>query len=529
MSRANDNQHGPSVEQALEIWRRRKWLAVVVFGAAAAGAATLALSLPPLYRSTATVLVEGQQVSEAYVRPSVTTELDTRIQTIHKQVTSRARLADVIRRFDLYRELRPETPMEAIVNRMRRDIDFRLSGVEQMTGRIATIAFTVSYSGRDPIRVADVTNALAAAYVEENTRSRERQAARTAEFLKTQLGEARQELDARDQREREFMARHANELPQQVEVNLAALDRLNTQLRLNGEYQVRAMERRDRLEHELKDAARAAAAGHSPATGGSTTELALLREQLTALEAKYSRRYPDVVRLEREIAALEQRQAAGGQEPEAGPGGAQATTDDARPQIERALGQLEEELVSLKHEEGRLRRSIADYEARVESAPRRQDELQQLSRDYTSSKERYETLLKRYEEAKVAETLEQERNVEQFRILDAAIPAVAPVAPNTLWLLGMGLLGSVALAFGAVIAAEKIDTSFHSADDLRTFASLPTLAVIHRIPTRADVRGRQLRFAFIVLAIVVGLAAIVSGARYLGSDNEQIVRMTARG
>ena len=48
------------------------------------------------------MLVERQQISEAFVRPSVTAELETRIQTIHKQIMSRARLTRVITRFDLY-------------------------------------------------------------------------------------------------------------------------------------------------------------------------------------------------------------------------------------------------------------------------------------------------------------------------------------------------------------------------------------------------------------------------------------------
>ena len=54
----------------------------------------MAISLPNLYRAKATVLVGRQQVSEAFVRPSVTAELETRIQTIKEEVMSRARLSE---------------------------------------------------------------------------------------------------------------------------------------------------------------------------------------------------------------------------------------------------------------------------------------------------------------------------------------------------------------------------------------------------------------------------------------------------
>src|SRR5688572_710935 len=234
---------------ALAVWQRRKWLALLVCGAVLSGVVTVARALPDVYRSTATVLVERQQVSEAFVRPSVTAELETRIQTIHKQIMSRERLTRVITQFDLYPELRRGAPIDAIVERMRREVKLGLNGVEQMSGRMATIAFSVSYSGRDPVTVAEVVNTLVASYVNENTRSRERQAARTADFLKTQLDAIKQEVDEQERRSGQFKLRYTPELPQQMGANLAALERLNTQLRLNGEYQLRALERRERLEH----------------------------------------------------------------------------------------------------------------------------------------------------------------------------------------------------------------------------------------------------------------------------------------
>ena len=526
MGRPNErDERGVSVDLAREVWQRRKWLALVVFAAALAGGSTLTLSLPPLYRATASVIVERQQISEAFVRPSVTTELETRIQTIHKQVTSRARLTDVITRFNLYPELRGQAPMDAIVERMRRDIDFGLSGVEQMTGRTATIAFTLSYSGRDPFAVAEVANTLVASYVDENTKSRERQAVRTAEFLKAQLDEVKRELGTQEQRERDFTLRHTSELPQQVDVNLAALDRLNTQLRLNGEYQLRTIERRERLEHQLQDAENASAP--APPPDSRAAQILKLEQQLGELRSKFSDRYPDVIRVKAEIAALQRQQASA--PADNGTNGHGATAPAGRRATEQALGQLESELASLKQEEGMLRRLIADYETRVENAPKRQEELQRLSNDYKTAKDRYETLLKRYEEAKVAESLEQGQNVEQFRVLDPAVPSMAPVAPNTFWLLGMSLVGSVALAFGAMVGAEKLDTSFHSVDELRAFAAVPTLAVIRRIPTPSAVRARRLRFALLTLAVAAGLALAAGGAYYIGSGNEQIVRMTMRG
>src|SRR5437867_2400898 len=249
-------------DRSLDVWSRRKWLALVVFVAVAGAAVPVAQSLPNLYRAAATVLVERQQVSEAYVRTSVTAELETRLQTIREDVMSRARLSELITTLDLFPDLRATVPLDGLAARLRRDIDLELKGVESlMSGRTSTISFKISYLGRDPGTVANVANALAGMYVQENTKQREGQATKTAEFLKAQLADVRKELDAHDQRANDFRLSHIGELPQQVDANLASLERLNTQLRLNGENQVRLLDRRDRIERQRADLAAAQPAG----------------------------------------------------------------------------------------------------------------------------------------------------------------------------------------------------------------------------------------------------------------------------
>jgi polysaccharide chain length determinant protein (PEP-CTERM system associated) len=529
MTRSREQtEHG--FDFVLDVWQRRKWIALIVFSAAFAGVASLALSLPDIYRATATAMVERQQVSESFVRPTMTSELETRIQTIHKQVMSRARLSEVISRLNLYPELKGLVPMDAIVERMRRDVDFSLTGVDQSSGRAATIAFTLSYTARDPITAAEVANVLTQYHVDENTKSRERQAVRTTEFLRAQLTDVKRSLDSQQQRVGQYKQQHNGELAEQLEPNLAALDRFNNQLRLNGEYQIRAMERRERLEHDRAAAATAAKAPPQPATATPASELARLKDQLTELRRKYSDQYPDVVHLRQEISSFEQAMKQSGDAQPAPatdpPPVAEAPASQA---TEQAIKEVESQLQTLKAEEGMLRQVISSYEARVENAPKRQEEFQQLTRDSEASKEQYETLLKRYEEAQLTENLEQGQNVEQFRVLDPAIPSARPAAPNRAWLLGMGLFGSLALALGVVVGAEKLDTTFHSVDDLRSFAMIPAVAVIRRIPTPSETRNRRVRQALVTASVVAALALIVVGARHLGVGNEQIVMMTTRG
>lgn len=522
-----DDRLGLSVgfELALEIWRRRKWVALVVFCAAFAAVVSLTVWLPDVYRATATVLVQTQQVSEAFVQPMVTAELETRIQTIRQEIMSRARMGDLITQFDLYPDRRKRgVPFDAIIEQMRRDIDLELESVEPFGGRSPTIAFAISYSGRDPQIVARVANVLASFYVEENTRIREGQAVRTAEFLRAQLADVKKELDAQDQRSSAFKLSHIGELPQQLDANLASLERLNTQLRLNGENQIRAMDRRERLERQLTDAETVAPAA-APARPPGEEQLAKLKEQLDELRRQFSDQYPDVIRVRTEIATLERQVSESA--PPASP--AAPPRVDPKPRLRLAIGEVDTELTGLKDEELALRQLIASYLQRVENVPKRQEEFQALSSGYESTKERYDALLKRYEEARLAESLEQGQKVEQFRILDAAIPPRDPAAPSRPRLFALGFFLAIALAVGAVLAAEKVDTSFHSIDDLRASISIPTLFSIPLILTTAERRRRRRRIALTAVSIVMGLALIVAGSRHLASGNEQIARLMPTG
>jgi len=520
------SEHAALIDPMLEVIGRRKWLALVVFTAVFGSIATLAFSLPDLYRATATVLVEQQRVSEVFVTPTVTSEIETRIQVIQQQVMSRARLTELISRFDLYPELRRKAPLEVLINRMRRDIRGpELKGIDQpLSGRHATVAFAISYSGRDPQTVATVANALASLYVDENSNIRKGQAAQTAAFLKGQLDQAKAELDEQDRRASAYKLSHIGELPQQVEANLASLERLNTQLRLNGENQIRAMDRRERFEKQLADAQ----AGTAPATGAAPAtradQLAKLRQELNEARSHFTDAYPTVIRLQTEVATLER-------ELERHPAESPAATPspDATPRIRQSIADVDDELKALKSEETALRQAISGYEQRIDIVPKREEEYQALSRDFGTTKERYDTLLKRFEEAQLAESLEQGKQMERFRILDAAIPPRDPAAPHRQRMLLMAFIAAIGLTVGAVIGAEKINTAFHDIDDLRAFVGHLTVVRVPLIPTAAETRRRRVRLAFGTALALATLILLVAGSRYYATNNEQIVRLIERG
>jgi polysaccharide chain length determinant protein (PEP-CTERM system associated) len=531
--------------RSLDLFRRRKLLTVTAFAAVVASATSFAVCLPDLYRATTVVLVE-RPVPEAFVRPTVTGEIEGRLHVIKQEILSRARLTGLIEQFNLYPDLRERFPLDTALDQMRHDMQIELTGPEHVSGRKTTVAFKLTYTGANGETAADVTNALAAFYVAQNYDIRSGEASRTTGFLKAQLDSARQQLELREAGLRAYTTSHPGELPQQVEVNLAALERLNTQLRLNGERQLRVLEEAEKLSEGL---AAAAAAGDTSATerGGPVAvnllaeRLERMKRELQLLEAQqYTGKHPDVVRLKTEIAALE-RERQDSLVREAQRAKAEQTARDAAappppsPTLiaaagtarRRTLEGFNNELEKLKREEATLRQTIAEFEKRLEAVPEREQEFGRLTRDYQAARDVYDSLLKRYDEAQLGETMEVDRQGERFRILEPALPPPSPSAPNRLRLLIVGLLLAVSAAVAVALTAEHVDGTFHGIDDIRAFTRVPVVATIPDI--RIGFWTRAIRItAAVVCVVAVTVFSAMASAR-MARGNQQIVWMLTRG
>ena len=548
---ADEIRIGTSLAKLVPVWRRRKWLAILAFAAVFSTAATVTAVLPEIYQSGATVLVVGQQVPVDFVRTTITGTLDARLQTISQEILSRSRLEGLINKFNLYPAVKKTLTADAMVERMRRDIEVKPSGLDRAGG---TVAFTIKYQGRDSETVAEVVNTLASYYIEENMKVRERQATGTAEFLRGQLSDVKTKLEKQERSVSDFKRRNLGELPGDMPANLATLERLNTQFRLNGEKQIRARDQRQEMARlaETLSTLRAAPTRSTPSSrpgpapaaptpsNPAAVRLARMKQDLADLRNKFTDRHPDIIQLKLEIAALEREIAEAKRDlPPPPPAENTAAKPKEEPvaqgpnpevmQMEQALAQLDVEAKSLKDEEAELRKAMQVYQLKVDNTPKRDLEFQELSRDYDSTRELYRTLLKRYEEAQLSESLEQRQKGEQFRIVEKAVPATTPSAPNRTRLFLMSLALSIGLAVGLVLVAEQLDSSFHTIDDLRAATTFPVLVSIPRIVTEAEIRRRWWRIPLATAAAICGLVLIAGTSYYVASGNEQLLRIVSPG
>jgi uncharacterized protein involved in exopolysaccharide biosynthesis len=303
--------------------------------------------------------------------------------------------------------------------------------------------------------------------------------------------------------------------------NLVRLESLAEQLRANRVEQVRAQERRDILAGQLTQA---------EASSGFETDpmrLARLRRELTALRTKYTDRWPDIIRIKDEISTLEQKLAKPEPQPKAPEAEALALTPEVL-RLRDAVRTANTEIQLLKDEEQRLQRTRELYQKRVDNAPQHEPEYLELTRDYETNRNQYRTLMQRYEAAQIGEDMEQRQQGERFRILDSASPSGSPFAPNRGRLLLVAVVACLGLAGAAVVLAEVLDTSFHSAADLRASSAVPVLVRIPSIVTEGDTRRARWRARFAVAGAVAALILVGAGCYSIGHDNDQLVQILSR-
>jgi uncharacterized protein involved in exopolysaccharide biosynthesis len=256
-----------------------------------------------------------------------------------------------------------------------------------------------------------------------------------------------------------------------------------------------------------------------PQQDRAAARLALLKQELTELSTRYTDRYPDVVAKKQEIADLERQIASAPR---------RSTPAAAQPPAQRPRA-VDARIASLRQEEQQLVDRIAGYQKRLEDSPKREQEFQEMARDYETTKELYRSLRQRYEEALLGESMETQHRGEMFRIVEPALPPDSPSAPRTGRLALLGLMAALGVAAVVVMVTEQVDTSFHTIDDLRAHVGAPVVAsAIPHITAPADERRQRRRRRLFLAASVIALAVIVGLSWLIASGNYELVSFLAR-
>src|SRR5262245_187052 len=119
----------------LGLLRRRKTTILMVSVFLLAASVAVAFLLPAVYRSTATILIEEQEIPPDLVRSAIASYADQRIETIKQQVLSRSTLWRIVEQYDLYKNLRQRKSTEEILERLIEDIQVNVMNVKVIDKR----------------------------------------------------------------------------------------------------------------------------------------------------------------------------------------------------------------------------------------------------------------------------------------------------------------------------------------------------------------------------------------------------------
>ena len=452
--------------------------------------------LPRSYVATTLILVQSQEIPQSYVQPTVSEGVAERVRTISQEVLSRSNLENIIKEMNLFEQQRKNGgSMDLMVSSLRSRITVNTNfGV-----RGETSSFSISVKGTNQKEVADVTNRLASYFIESNLKLRAQQASETTLFLQNQLDELRTLLLQQEAKVQEYRNRYLGELPDQLQSNMTTLNGLQMRLESVQASLTQAMNRRLTIQNQLSQA-EAGSPGTSSQRGQRISNLSA---QLEEMKSKYTPEYPEIKRLQDQIAELEKKTD-------------KTTTtyvDSHVADLRAQLSSANIEIETLRRDSERLKTSMDGYQKRVEDIPKREQELSALTRDYNVTQQNYQRLLDRIYEAKRAEDLEKRQQGEQFRVLDYAQPPQIPVSPNPGRIALIFLALGIGTGAGIIILLEMFDTTIKGIKQLEGLSgNIPCIAAIPLALTSDDKRKQRLMnimFIGINGAIFVIGAAIV--------------------
>ena len=557
---------GNELASYIGVFKRRKWHCIIPATVVFVLAALVVTLLPDVYKSSATILVEGQEVPQELVQTTVTGYVEERLKSLAQRVLSRSNLLDMVERFGLYDEYRGSMPTEQILQMMRDDITVANIQANAVTGTgkeiTATIAFSLSYEGKNPKKVLQAANALVSLFLEGNLKQREEKAQTAYSFLEGQLDDLRKDVKEAEKKIAAFKEDHYHALPELMQLNLQSLDRIQKDIDARQEMIKTLMDRKVYLEGQLATIEPSKYAFSSDGSRIMTPEeeLKTLRSQYLTLSSTHSEKHPDVIKLKNRIELLESELS-----------GLSQTRDlqteltswrkkledlknkytDKHPDVIAAESKVAELEKALKDAAGKqsvlksdvelapdnpayinlktqihatdldirneqnilegLRTKYDEYVGYIEMSPQVEQEYRELQRDYTNSSAKYQETMQKLLVARQAQELEREQVGERLSLVDPPVQAEEPFKPKRPLLLAVSFVLALGIGVGTGTVAEFLDSSIHGRAGVTGLTSIPVLGVIPYVETSRDrARKRKRRHTGLIVAGLGLLAAIVA-------------------
>lgn len=438
------------------LWQRRYLVLVCTVTLLLAGIIA-AFTLPRTYRSTATLLVQSQDLPESIVAAPEAGEVEQRIARIREQVLSRGDLIQQIEQNDLYPEERRSKPLSTIIEKMRHStsVSALSSDIGQQSGsKNSTIAIGMSFDYTDPAKAQAVLQSFVTKFLSMSSEDVEDQASLTVRFLQDQATKLQTQIASIEGELTALKARNGAAL-----ANSGAPPFIDT-----GSFSAQITS----LQNENRQLM---AQSRRPST--SSSPLAAAEAALASAQAQYSDTHPDVVALKERVAQLRR---------------SQQTSNDASVISDQIAANNAAIRQLMGQRDAALSRANAAM-AGQSRAPAIMEQAMQLENRVSTLRTQYQSVSENLLKAQNSSRMATEQRAERLSLVEPASLPDKPASPNRLLLIAGGAAAGLGLGLLLALGLELLTKPIRSPRQIEQ-VGLPIIGVVPMITPK----GRPRRF-----------------------------------
>lgn len=410
-----------SVRDVRAIAWDRLWYFVFPAVLLAAAFVSLAMFLPPTFRSTAHISVESQQIPEELIRSTITSNATERIEFIAQRVLTRSKVLETIDDLNLYAD--QDSSDTELVSKFRNNVTLDVVKSTGNQRRAQAISFTLSFDADKPGTAQLVANELVTLFLNENVKTRSERAAQTTEFIAEESERIREQITELEKQVAAFKQQNRESMPELLKMNLALMSRYESDYQQAALSLEEVVAERRSLEIE-RDQYRSRSSDSGIGAGESIFDL---ERRYTAVLVENTEQHPDAIYLRREIARAKAEME---RELDEDNTGAELMADPAYARLTTQLEAAQNKEVYLRESMRKLKLDLEEQELRIAKSPDVEQRYVDLQRDLANLEAKYQELRNKQIEAQISQNLEEEQKGERFTLLEAAVVPIKPESPN---------------------------------------------------------------------------------------------------
>lgn len=483
----------PDVVRYLRTLNRYKWGILMVVIAVGMLAAMYASSLRPIYRSTATVMVEmgkpkvvsNQELYESFVGTTRDYFL-TQFEIIKSRELAE-RLVRVMQltkhpEYDPRQQAKPwyaawvperflpaaapgKAPSEEeLVESVTSQV---MAGVSLQPVRNTQLV-KLSFESHDPVLAERVPNTLAMIYIISDLEARGDTTRRSMLFLKDQAVELKQKLNESERALQDFRERERIVVAKGVSVSGAIRQLEEIEASLDDA-------RKKRLDAEARyNQVNIARQGKSPATLES---LPLVQNNSVMVRFKEAE-----AEAERRVSEASKRYGPEHPKMVAAQSDLKAVRDNLRRQVDAVVEGVSKDYEVAKANEASLERTLARAKVESQEYNRKEFTLARLEREVASNRQLYDLFTQRAKETNTGDVPSA-----IARVIDPAMLPKSPSGPNKRNIIGIAMLVALAIAVSIALLLEQLDITVKTSHEVESKLQVKAVGVLPRMRPKPGV------------------------------------------